>query len=673
MAGASGSKAKLWLHAFGVGGLGRAGETKAFPLGMKALAMLVYLAEAAPRPVSRDALVELLWERVAPAQGKASLRQEIRRLKRALGEDRFDAALHVTDQSLTLRLDAVAYDGAAAVRAVESDDPDEIATLMTICEGDFLASNAARAATFQQWALERREFLSDTTLAALARLGFMDVEGGRLERAQAVADRIAQIDPLHEKGAEIMIRAHLASGRRSQARAHFERFRKLMLRELGAEPDGRLASLVSLGPGALPGPARPGGPRPEPRRARRGGDKPVVAVLNASPRGEDATAYLAEGMTVQLVSNLSRSSWIKVTAPRLPLYAALAADVDRYQRDLRETADYVLRVDVRAAAKRVAITASMSRMADEATVFTDQMEDDVEDILGLQRRVALRIASVFEPALVGEETRLQGGIEWDDAPDDINHWRLLMRANWLFWSLTPRANAEAKRLLARALEIRPGDTPTLCMMAFAHMVSGWSDWTDDVDASVREARRWAEKAVREAPNDGWSQFAFAISCSTADRLGEAKGRLLQALRLAPALVIAVGELARIHAFAGETEAAKARADEALALSPYDMQAGLWIRSKAIACWIDGELEAALELIDYGIVVRPGWFQNDVLRAVILAELGRLTEARAAFAAAEERVGPYSLASLKLGHPFADRALLARFIAALNQAGGDYRI
>ena len=136
-------------------------------------------------------------------------------------------------------------------------------------------------------------------------------------------------------------------------------------------------------------------------------------------------------------------------------------------------------------------------------------------------------------------------------------------------------------------------------------------------------------------------------------------------------IIAHGELARFHVFCGETEKALRLADEALALSPYDQQSGLWIRTKAIAFWIDGDLEQALELIDYGLVVRPGWFQNHVLRAAILAEMGRTAEARQAFDEARAKVGAYSEAALRIGHPFSDAALHKRFASALNKAGGAY--
>lgn len=674
MADASGRKAKLWLRAFGVSGLGRAGEAAAFPLGMKSLAMLVILAEAAPKPVTREQLVELLWERVEPAQGKGSLRQEIRRIKKIVGDDLFDAMLDVADAHVAMRSGVVDYDAAAAVAAAESDDADEIAKLMTLCDGDFLASNTARAESFQQWALERREFLKDMTVAALARLGFMDLEAGRVERAQTAADRVAQIDPLHEKGHEVMIRAHLASGRRGQARAHFERFRAYLLRELATEPDKGLAALVAPGPdfdaAAAPAKKEAASKRPS-AAAKRNGDRPMIAVMNVTRGGDNDQAYLADGVAEQLVANLSRSAWIRVAALNLAPYPVLESDIDRSQRDLRGFADYVLRVDVRSGGGNVAITATLNRIEDNATVFSDRMENRLDDILALQRDVALRIASIFEPIVVEAEAKREAGIVWDGEPQNVDHWRLVMRARWLFWKLTPKTNAEARALLERAHEISPEDSPTICLLAFTHMLDAWSDWTPEVDWSVAEAKRWAQKAVNVSPNDAWAQFTLGVMCSTHDGIEQAKARMTHALRLSPSLIIAHGELARFHVFCGETEKALRLADEALALSPYDQQSGLWIRTKAIAFWIDGDLEQALELIDYGLVVRPGWFQNHVLRAAILAEMGRTAEARQAFDEARAKVGAYSEAALRIGHPFSDAALHKRFASALNKAGGAY--
>ncbi|MEO0360276.1 MAG: hypothetical protein AAF322_04165, partial [Pseudomonadota bacterium] len=226
-------------------------------------------------------------------------------------------------------------------------------------------------------------------------------------------------------------------------------------------------------------------------------------------------------------------------------------------------------------------------------------------------------------------------------------------------------------LLARALKAQPGDVPALCLLGFSHMLDAWADWSGDVDGSVAEAQKWAERATQVAPNDGWAHFTLGMCQSTPDRLEEAKARMAHACTLAPSLVIAVGELARHHVFLGEPEPALELAAEALARSPYDQQSGLWIRTQSFAHWLKGELETALELVEFALVVRPAWFQNHLLKAAILAEMGETDRAAHAYAGGRARIGRYSLKALRLGHPFKDEGLFRRFVEGLNKAGAGY--
>ncbi|MEX2517775.1 MAG: BTAD domain-containing putative transcriptional regulator [Paracoccaceae bacterium] len=661
------------IRAFGATSVSVPPGGASLPLGMKALGLCAFLVDQAPRPATRDALVELFWERVGPTQGKGSLRQEIRRIKKSLGAAVFDSAFSVSDTHVGIYQGAVLYDGEQISLAADAKDPETLASLLTLHTGEFLVDNAARAESFQDWARGRRVHFNERVIAALVRLSDSDIAATMVERAQRSAERIIAIDPLHEKGHELLIRCHIASGRRAEARAHFERFRATMLQEFGAEPMREIADLVAPGapagtPGAAAGPAKPAiAPT-----AKAGGARPTIAVLNVTKHLPPDRAYLADGVAEQLVASLSKSTWIRVAALSSAPFAPGGDAIDRGQRDLRDYADYILRVDVRAHRQRVAILSTLSRVADGETIFSAESEDESDDILSLQRNVARRIASIFEPMIIDDQAKREAAEEWRE-PDDVNHWRLLMRARWLFWTTRPSNNKEAQRLLQKALKISPLDVPTYCILGFSHMLDAWSDWTDDVAGSVREAQRWAGRAVQIAPNDGWAQLTLGVACSTPDTLDQAKSRVAHALRLSPSLVVAVGEMARFHAFDGETAEATRLADEALALSPYDVHAGLWLRSKAFARWIDGDLSAALELIDFALIIRPGWFQNHYLRAAILIEQGKDAPAKGAFLRGQKLMGAYSDAALRIGHPFRDRALHQRFVQALNKAGGSFAL
>src|SRR5262245_56364655 len=53
----------------------------------KLVALLAFLACAAPQPVGRDKLMTLLWGSHFEAQARQNLRQALTRLRRVLGED----------------------------------------------------------------------------------------------------------------------------------------------------------------------------------------------------------------------------------------------------------------------------------------------------------------------------------------------------------------------------------------------------------------------------------------------------------------------------------------------------------------------------------------------------------------------------------------------------------
>ena len=659
--------ARLVLRTFGATTLSTPeGETFA-GLGAKALGLLVHVAANQPAPVTRDALVDLLWERVDPSQGKGSLRQELRRFKKVLGEELYESGLHVTDQHVGFRGQALIFDAELLEVAAKSDDADEIAAILDIYRGEFLADNAARAEPFQDWAAERRAFYEDMALAALTRLAFLDLEAGRLERCQQAADWVIQVDPLQEQAQEALIRCHLASGRRGQARSVFEVFRARLLREIGAEPSEALASLVSPASDGVAAPARRTAPQP----VTPDSEPPTIAVMNVSPTGGDDQGYLAAGLVEELVANMARSSWMKVASLNAP-FAPRETGVEMAQRDLRDAADYILRLAVQVAGERAVVVATLNRVADNETLFSETMHEKSDDILFVQGRIATTIATVFEEKVIGDQGELVKNLDWNQ-PEDMDHWRTVMRARWLFWQTSRRANAEAQRLLSDAVRRKRDDAAAYCLLAFSAMLDGWCGWTPDPFAAFATARDHAEKAVRVNPNDAWAQFTLGVACSTRSGLLEAKSRLVHALKLAPSFVAAKGDLARISVFLDELDQAVRLADEAMALSPYDQHYGLFIRTKSIAAWMRENHDEALELIDYSLVVRPGWFQNHFLRAAILAEQGRREEAERAYATGEKFIGPYSPAAFALGHPFKDDVMFDRFADALRRAGGRFEI
>src|SRR5258707_11660016 len=79
------------------------------PAGRKTRALLAAIALSGPRPALRGRLAELLWSRRPEEQARASLRQEIQLLLRALAPAKTEI-LHVTRDQLSLVPDAIWVD-----------------------------------------------------------------------------------------------------------------------------------------------------------------------------------------------------------------------------------------------------------------------------------------------------------------------------------------------------------------------------------------------------------------------------------------------------------------------------------------------------------------------------------------------------------------------------------
>lgn len=657
------AKASLQLRSFGVTALSN-GEGESFVgLGAKALGLLVFIVTRAPTAVSREELVELLWERVDPVQGKGSLRQEIRRIKKVLGADLFDRAFDVTERYMAFRADVLDFDVDRLESVADAHNPEKLAEILEICRGDFLADNSARSSGFQLWAAERRQYYQDLIVGAMTRLGVADLQAGRVERSRRAADKIITIDPMHEQGHEVIIRTLLATGSRGQARNHYERFRRDVLAEHGDEPGFQLSDLDA-----------PDGPRvttPAEVESPINKKQPVIAVMNVSQGDNQEQVYLAAGVVEELVSNMSRSSWIKVAALD-SMVTPREGDVDFMARNLRGYADYVLRVKVLVAGKRASVIATLNRLSDNATLFSDSMEEAIDDLLKLQRRTAMRIASIFEDKIVGDQT--EQAVSEPDAVEDANlsYRQLKIKAHSLVLRQEQGDGKQARKLLSKVLEIEPDDAPSLCMLSFSHILDASNGWTSNVAKSIRLAQGAAELAVQHNPDHGWAHFTLGVALGTHDQLDAAFARVSHALRLNPGLIVAQGDLARLHVFKGECEPAVDLANQALENSPYHQNAALWIRVKALASWLQGDLEEALSLIDYAIIVRNSWFQNHYLRGVILAEMGRIDEGSIAFVSGQTTNPNYSDEALRYRHPFSDPANYARFVRGLNMVGGRFQ-
>src|SRR2546421_2719292 len=201
----------------------------------KNLALLAYLA-LEPGSHSRESLAALLWGESPEHAARASLRQALRRLRAAVGDD-----LRIGHDTVELR-GPVECD-VTAFLATAHDHPERAAGFDV---PRFLAGLSLRHARgFEEWAdLKRRELLRryEDVLRVATRQAIAD---SRWHDAVAGAERWLACDPLSEEATQLAMEAHYLEGDCGAALGRFATYRARLAQDIGAQPDRKSTRLNS--------------------------------------------------------------------------------------------------------------------------------------------------------------------------------------------------------------------------------------------------------------------------------------------------------------------------------------------------------------------------------------------------------------------------------------------
>lgn len=228
----------------------------------KAQALLAFLALQPDRPHARARLAALLWAEAGDSAARASLRQALLVLRRALtlGDDE----LCSDADTVMLRASAADTDTLEFERlSGDGSDVEALERAAALVRGELLESFDARAEAFDEWLAVERQRLRGRTTALLQRLLEMQAAAGRAEPAIETGLRLLALDPLHEPVHRALMALYARQGRHDAALRQFELCRELLQRELGALPQAATQQLRDglvqrrAREGAEPAPAAP--------------------------------------------------------------------------------------------------------------------------------------------------------------------------------------------------------------------------------------------------------------------------------------------------------------------------------------------------------------------------------------------------------------------------------
>ncbi len=392
-------------------------------------------------------------------------------------------------------------------------------------------------------------------------------------------------------------------------------------------------------------------------------DRPSIAVLpfdNMS--GDTEQEYFSDGITEDIITNLSRIHWLFVIARNSSfVYRGRAVDVRQISKELGVR--YVLEGSVRKAANKVRITAQLIDAQTSAHLWAERYDRDLTDIFAVQDEITEDVAGAIEPAILAAE----GLRARNRSGHDLDAWDVVMQAVSAFWHMTKDKNAEAISLLEADTQRYPNYGPAHSMLAFALLFASHMGWTDFT--AVRErAGKLAQKAYDLDDQDAWAHIALGYMHAMNRNTDEAILEYTKAIDLSPNFAAAYGWRAFAKAHAGLSEEAIADASLALRLSPKDPHNVIFIAAIGLAHYLADRYTEAARCAVECTRLRPGFISAYRLHCAALARAGQMSKAQAALGRLRELQPAICGSILRRTLPYSSPEILEKFVGGLGLAG-----
>lgn len=202
-------------------------------------AVLAVLLLEAGRTVAVDTLVDRIWGDAPPAQARRSLQAHIARIRRAL-EDAEPGGAPLTRESGGYRLDirpeqVDLFRFRQALR--EGADRAALRAGLDLWQGEPLAGLRG------DWAERTRRTLRQEHAAAVVTWAEAEIHAGDAAATVTRLTELTQEHPLDEAAATTLIRALYTVGRTAEALTTYDRIRRALRDELGADPGPALSAV----------------------------------------------------------------------------------------------------------------------------------------------------------------------------------------------------------------------------------------------------------------------------------------------------------------------------------------------------------------------------------------------------------------------------------------------
>jgi TolB-like protein/class 3 adenylate cyclase/Tfp pilus assembly protein PilF len=352
----------------------------------------------------------------------------------------------------------------------------------------------------------------------------------------------------------------------------------------------------------------------------------IIVLPFANIGGDSEQDYFVDGVTESLTTDLSRIRGSFVIARNTAFtYRGKAFDVTQIGRELNVR--YALEGSVQRSGNRMRVNAQLIDAQSGSHLWAERFERPVTDLFEMQDEIVARIANTLNAQLIAAEARRA---ESAPTPDSLDLY--FQGEAWVNRGVTFETMTKARSFFERALALDPANVDALAGMAQVEANFAISLSTDDKAARFAAAEEAAAKALSLAPDHAFAHVSLGMILGFTNRAAQGIAEYDRALALDRNMAGAHALIGQNKLFIGRAEETEAHVLEALRLSPRDPWAYIWRLTAGFAACLLGRNEAAASWFRQSIEANRNFALCRFIHATVLANIGRMDEARSELAA-----------------------------------------
>jgi len=390
-------------------------------------------------------------------------------------------------------------------------------------------------------------------------------------------------------------------------------------------------------------------------------DQPALVVLPFNDLTSDGKQnYLAEGITEDIATDLSKYSGIQVIA-------RYSAQVYRRNKpalaDLRKElgVNYVVSGSVQKSDQRVRVNVELVDAVSGKQLWAERFDTQQQDLFEVQDNIRHRVVEALAIPLTDEEKRFAAR----RYTNSVEAYTAFTLARASYARHTREASVQARKHLETALAIDPDFARAYSLLALTHADDFRFNWSKDPMTSVHEAEEAALKAIdldKQLPQAHWVLGYIYLFLK---RQNDAIEQGLQTLAIDPNHADGHMLLAATYIYVGKPELTLQYASQAMRLNPhYPSQ---YPSMMGYAYYFLGNHEEARKYLDQAIMMNPGRVPPTVYSIANLAASGDIEGAQWQMENLRLLDRDFNINDWAARQPFASKELLDKVADDLRKA------